>query len=126
MVDIWENPNQREFNREMNMGKYGDVRAFLVGKDMFAWNTTDAMHAEVFDSFFKGVNVKTIIPIVFALSGRRAYAMVTDFSKRTMWHHKPSVVTAIKNHPHIRRLSNDVEVDFYDEAIVGSWEKAYA
>lgn len=126
LVDIWKNPTLQELNREMNMRKYGDVRAFLIGRDMYAWNTTDALHAEVAEKFLKGKDVKTTIPIVFVLDGRQAYAMVTDFSKRTIWNHNPAVATAISNHPHIRKLADRVEVDYYDEAIGGSWEQAYA
>ncbi len=117
-VNVFKNPTAVELER---MVKWGTVRAWLVGRDMLAFDI--GIHAHVFRKLDLP---KTAIPLMLHPGGGDVIAVVTDASNNTIWRHSPAVKTAIVNHPHMNRLFDQIEVRYYDEDVVGDWEEEYA
>lgn len=117
-VNVFKNPTRVELER---MVQWGTVRAWLVGRDMLAFDP--GIHAHVFRKLDLP---KTSIPLMLYPAVRDVIATVTDASNNTIWRHSPNVKPAIMNHPHMNRLFDQIEVRYYDEDVVGDWEKEYA
>ena len=124
MVDVMRNPSLSELG-DLNIRKYGMVRAFMVGKDVLAWNQGDAIHAEAAEGIL-GAEAKKAIPFVFSVEGREAFVMVTDFSQRTIWHENRNTANVIRENPYMKRMFDQLEIGYYNEDIVGDWEEIYA
>lgn len=118
-LGTFRNPTRKEYQEAL--AEHAMVRAFLVGDDIFVWNVFGAVHRSIRD--FMKLH-ETIIPLViFGKPGQRCVAEVTDHVQNTMWSHNAAVAAAIQNHPYMRRMFTKVTVQYYDEDIVGDWQK---
>ena len=116
-VVVHKNPAPGELQKIA--GEYSTTRAFLVKDGMLAWGLV--IHAPVAESL--GLN-KYVIPIVLYVDGSYADAMVTDFSKRTVWHENPATADAIRGNPYMKKtFRGGVSVSYYNENVVGDWEE---
>ena len=114
-VEIYRNPTGKEWK---SIADHGEVRAFLVGDDLLAWQVYDSVHQTVREELKLP---KESIPLNLWIQGKEAVAVVTDNSKNTPLHHSPDVESVIINHPYFVSKRITVEVGYYDEAIVGPW-----
>lgn len=120
-AEVFKNPRPGTKEWREILGEYGDgARAFLVGGDVFMWDSLGAIHHQVGEQLKPG---RSAIPVEFYIHKNKLTGVrVTDYSQRTGWDHNPGVVEAIKNHPFVKKYADtDFEVSFWDETIVGDW-----
>ncbi len=115
-VAIYRNPTAKEWK---DCDEYGEVRAFIVGDDVFVWNPFTALHQMVRDHLSLGNEAISVS--IGGMFRNEAYINVTDNTRNTPWHHNPEVIAAIRQCAFIRTHFTSVEIGFYDEAIVGPW-----
>jgi hypothetical protein len=120
-VDVLKNPSRPELR---SLTEHESVRMFLLGDDVLAWKTDDALHNEVMIWAGEELHLSNeVIPIVLYYSGNAADCMVTDFAKRTQWYHNKSTAAVIRNNRYLRAIFSDISVSYFDEDIVGDWTK---
>lgn len=124
-VKVYKNPSQTEL---MSCVLYDEVRAFLLGDDMWVWSI-DATHHRVINYLGMGKNQDVIPLIMYIVGGLITGVTVTDYSEHTKWHMDPEVEYAITNNRYIQ-LKSDPEmvedpefVSYYNEAEVGRWDE---
>jgi hypothetical protein len=113
-VEIFKNPTQRELQ---TIGNY-NIGMILTTNDVFVWDRNNAYHKHI----LKELKNTNGIPILFDYEGKKAFCLITDASTITPYHHNPKTKQTILNNPWMKKF-NDIEVDYYDSAIVGDWEK---
>lgn len=117
--EIFKNPSRKEYAQCLDGND--DVRAFLVGDDILIWNTYSALHQMVREELKLPATAISIV-----LCGRpdsEAYVSVTDNTKGTVWWHNAAVARAIHKNPALNRMFSEIEISYYDEAIVGPWDE---
>ena len=120
----YKNPTPKQINE---VKRYDQVRAFLVGKDMYVW--PDALHATAARSL--GISGDSnIIPLNMFLEGSKIGAVsITDFANHTKWHHNPKLKDTITKNKWIKLYANNEDlkdpdfVSYYDQAIYGPWHE---
>lgn len=120
---ILVNPSRLDLVKmDREQGGYQEARAFLDKDNLYAWPVFDDLHANMAPRI--GVN-KEAIPLVIGFDGRGTvkFAMVTDYSRNTIWHHNPDITLEILHHPRLSRISSDLDIGYYDYAIVGDWSE---
>jgi hypothetical protein len=118
--EVFRNPNSREF-RECG----GEIRAFLVGSDILMWNAYGALHQEVRERMKLPRDIISL-EIYSEGYGGDVFVNVTDNTERTSWYHNPEIVDEIKSHPGLNRMFKDIDIGYFDEAIVGPWDEIRA
>jgi hypothetical protein len=114
-VTIYIDPNKKELDK---LDFMDGVRALLDVKNCYAW--ANAFHATI----MRQLSLSNAIPVLLFYDNQtEIYVMVTDASRSTLWHENPKVAVAIRNHPYIRKWKK-IEIGYYNEDIVGDWEKA--
>jgi oligoribonuclease (3'-5' exoribonuclease)/8-oxo-dGTP pyrophosphatase MutT (NUDIX family) len=123
-AEIYLNPSPREIQKMK--GEYSQIRALLDGDKIFMWDAYQAIHFQVWEEL-KKANLIGPDPIsldMYFNGTKVAEVMVTDFTEKTKWHHDPKLKEIILNNPTIKRIAEpDMNVSYYDEAIVGPWEE---
>jgi hypothetical protein len=114
--EVFKNPDRSEVRKLK--ADMDEVRAYLVGDDIFMWNTYQSLHRTVHDELKLPADALPII--IYGDVDDEASVVVTDASRSTVWHHNAETRGAIMAHPYFARCE-DVEVSYYDEAIVGQW-----
>ncbi len=117
-AEVYEHPSAKEMAFCL---RSGDCRAFLDGGRLIVWPPLDSIHHNVREQLHLG---RDAIPLyLYGHQGRVVSVTVTDDSRDTKWHHNPAVVEEILNHSELSRFFDDanIEIGFYDEAIVGNW-----
>ncbi len=114
-TDVYYNPTRKELKQWD-----GHCDMYLLSNgNAYAWG--NAMHYDI----EKKMNEldRTAIPVQLYYNGREVMAVVTDSSKRGMWHHNNKVADIIRKHKYLNKMFSKIEVSYYDEMIVGSWEE---
>ena len=123
-VTGYKNPTPKQMN---SCKKFDQVRAFLVGKDMYIWE--EAVHRAAARALGL-LSDSNVIPLNMYLNGSKIGAVaITDFANNTKWHHNPKLKDAILNNKWIKLYADksDIQdpdfVSYYDSAIYGPWHE---
>jgi len=123
-VTGYKNPTPQQINA---CKEYDQVRAFLVGKDLYVWK--EAIHRAAARTLGL-IGKSDVIPLNMYLSGSNIEAVaVTDFANNTKWHHNPKLKDAILKNKWIKLYANNSDVkdpdfiNYYDSAIYGPWHE---
>ena len=117
-VVIYRNPTRKEWKE---CQQHDEVRAFIVGNDILIWNPYVALHQMVRDELSLGNDAISIM--IEGNFGDGCYVSVTDNTRNTPWWHNPAVIDAIEDCGFMASKFPTIEIGFYDEAIVGSWDE---
>lgn len=116
--DIFINPDNKEL-REIKKG-YDEFAIIIPNdKDTIAFNR-GTLHQSVIDQL--KINKDMVSATAFS-EGRKLYVSVSDATKRGKWFHNPAIGDFIRSNKFIQRKWSDIEIDYYDDAIVGDWEE---
>ncbi len=115
--EVFKNPSKQEFRKVE--GKNDQVRAFIVGDDLYVWNVYQSLHQTVREEL--KLPEDSISLTISGKVGADAYVSVTDNVRHTRWFHNPEVADAIYQNPWIARLFNEIEIDYFDDGIWGDW-----
>lgn len=116
-VVIYKNPSRKEWKE---CEQYHNVRAFVVGNDLYIWNPFAAVHQMVREHL--GLDGEAISVTISAIFGQECFVTITDNVRKTKWWHNPEVVDAIHNCHYLNRVFADIEINYYDEDIGGRWD----
>ncbi len=117
--EVFKNPDRREYKAAK--ADNDDVRAFLVGDDIYVWNTFQAVHRAVRDELKLP---DTAVPLnLYGTPGSEGLANVSDATQGTPLWHNPEVYDMVQEHPYLLRAFTEIEITYYDEAIVGDWHR---
>lgn len=116
-VEVFKNPSRAEFQE---CTAHQSNRAFLVGDDMYVWHVYSAVHQQVREALGLGEDAIPVL-IYGDLPSKSAIVLVTDNSRHTKWHHNEAVNEEIMTCGHLKKLFSDIEINYYDEDIVGPW-----
>jgi phage pi2 protein 07 len=120
--EVVKNPSSEDIQR---LSRSNEIRMFLVGDDLYAWNPIELLHEEVASELQLGQNR---IPLFgLTLKGKIFNVWVTDSSKNTSWHHDPKVKNIIMQNPNLMKLMhqemrNNPDIGYYDQDIGGNWD----
>ncbi len=115
-VVIYRNPTRREWK---SISEDDSVRALVDGDDLIVWNTYTALHQMVRDH----LNLRDAISIViYGSLGQDIGILITDNNRNTQWMHNPDTAETIRDCAYIANNFSDVEISYFDEAIVGPWD----
>jgi len=124
-TEIYENPSRERLAKIAK--KSDNVRAFIKDKKLYVFDS-NTLHQTVRSS--SSLDLKDAISIMLWISGGMVGAVtVTDNNRSTKWHHSKEVRDVILTNPYIKSLSsksdreNEDFVSYYDDAIVGPWDK---
>lgn len=120
--DVYQNPSRSELKGVSN---HGSAPMFLHGDNAYTWDRyKSGLHAHAAGHIFgKDHEHENAIPVEVHHDGKEAYFHVTDYSKKTKWHHSPDVKSAIENHPWVKKNFKKVDVGYYDHDIEGDWHE---
>ena len=95
------------------------VRAWLDNQHCYVWNTFKGLHFSV----NKHLGLKNGIPVLLYFNRQEVDVLVTDQSRTTKWHENPQVAKIINSHPYLKKMWKKINVNYYNDAIVGDWSK---
>lgn len=114
-VEVFKNPSRKEW---LSCQKHDMVRGFLLGNDLMVWNVYGAVHQMVRDHLQLPLDA---IPITIEGDYKGSvYVVVTDNAKAPILHN-PKIRDMILDNGFMKKF-RDVDIGFFDEAIVGDWE----
>lgn len=116
--DVFKNPSRKEW-REI-AGQHDEVRAYIVGDDVFAWPVFGDLHANVARAL--GITNGISVLIMGDYRGE-ASIQVTDATRHTSWLHNPGTADAIRDCAFLDRTFEFIEIGFFDETVVGDWSE---
>ena len=117
--EIFKNPTRAEY--KICSANNSNVRAFLVGPDIYIWNSYTALHQTVREHLQLSPDV---IPIVlYGKIGSESLAEITDNTRHTPLWHSPDVGSMVKRHPWLNKAFKEIEVHYYDQDIEGPWDE---
>ncbi|MBK6942490.1 MAG: hypothetical protein IPH13_20130 [Planctomycetes bacterium] len=125
--DLFVDPSLLDLRKTI-LPPHHEARIFLLGEHAYVWKGGTSIHVEVEQMKLVPGLDDSAIPLVgwfHPSTGQLMSVVVSDYSKRTRWHHKGEVKDAIQNHPWVMRVSRGgtglVHISYYDDAIVGDW-----
>lgn len=120
--EIFKNPSKKEIKIVENSfaTRDSDIPGFLhlESGDLYIFKPY-ILHSMVADS---GKIPQNSIGIRFYHDGSDCEVSVTDYTKRSSWHHNPKIAEAIYS-SYLSKLYQIVTIDYYDGAIVGDWSE---
>ena len=116
-VEVFKNPSVKEY-KEASVNDR--ARAFLLNRDMYIWNPYGGIHFEVQEKLKLGKNALPII--IFGSIRGNISIVVTDYSKKTIWHHNPKIKEYILKKSYLSKF-NVTDISYFDEMIFGPWDE---
>ena len=121
---VYLNPTRQEILSSSLVDKWNTLRAFIYPSgDLVVWQ--GVLHGEVrsnLPDWIKDLG-EPISTYIYTEGSSNGLVVVTDYSRHTKWHHNPEVAKVIRGNKGIRQLFSTVDINYYDEAIVGDWEE---
>lgn len=117
--NVIENPTREQLKK---VTRDGDCRGYLVKDGLIVWFPFDALHSDVRKSL--NLNDSSIPVYLYVHNGTIYGVSVTDDSKSSKWYHNQKVKEAILDNKFIKRFGHHtIDVNYFDEDIVGPWDK---
>lgn len=117
-TEVFINPSKKELKEILGNGD--NFAAILPDdRDFIAFNSL-TLHQSVREQLKLN---KNIITVRCYLWNTDIDITVTDGTKNTIWHHNPMIENMIRGNRYIQKTFTNIEINYYDEAIVGDWGK---
>jgi putative N-acetylmannosamine-6-phosphate epimerase len=117
-TDVFINPTRKELKEILH--RRDDFAAIIPNDKDFIAFKGDTLHQSVREQLKLK---KDIITVRCYMWNTDIDIQVTDNTKNTKWHHNPDIKDAIEDNKYINKTFTNVEISYYDEAIVGDWSE---
>lgn len=116
-AEVFKNPSTREL-RNLSSNNTRSIGAIITERDAYVWCRDNAFHYDVRKQLkLQGMSVLLLCDNAFS----KCYVDVTDNTRNTEFYHKPCR-KILMEHPYMKRFKI-LGVSYFDEDIVGSWDK---
>ena len=116
-AEIFKNPSVKEL-RDITRNNTAPLGAIITPQDAFMWNRNNSFHFNVRQEIRQhGISAILLCDDNFS----KCYVDITDNTRNTEFYHKPCKAI-IESNPYMRRFKI-LGVSYFDEDIVGSWDK---